>query len=201
MGIFSSLFGGHADETANTTTSSTNTSNTTNSVDSHNVANNTTVNSTSNSTDTLTQDRRMVVDNGGYGVSADNSTIITSNSNNSSVRSSDNHATYNTMTDFGVLGGVVAANKDLAMHTIDVSKVLTQGGQDMVKANFDFLEHIFDSSQGQTSAAIGAVQNASKQAMEQVAAIAAKPLNANDPQRLVILVGLAVVGIAIFTRK
>jgi hypothetical protein len=65
-------------------TASTNTSNT--------YSTNTTTNSTYNTTDTTTQDRRLVTDHG-IGISADASTITTSNSNNQS----DSHNTDNSI--------------------------------------------------------------------------------------------------------
>lgn len=192
---FLNLFGG-GDKSSNSTTSS-NTSNTSSKVDSHNIATNTSVNSTSNNTSTLTQDRRLVVDSGSMGISADNSTIATSNSNNSTT----NNNTYNTTTDYGAVNASIAANTAIAGKAIDVSQAVVSTGRDMMQANIDFLQHVSDGTQAEARAAISEVAAATGNAINQVVGIAAKPLNAQDPQHILVIVGLVVLGAVIFTRK
>lgn len=215
MGLFSLFGSGDSSSSSNATTSNSS-SNTTSSVDSHNVANNTSTNTSSNSTvndtNTLTQDRRLVVDNGGYGVSADNSTISTSNSNNSSSLSMDTgHNTTITNTDYGSVAAAIASNTSLAGKTIDASKYLTDAGAQMLKANISFGQHVTDGgfelatkltedANAEARNAIREVTAASSNALNQVVAIASKPLNAQDPQHVLVIVGLVVVGAVLFSK-
>jgi hypothetical protein len=203
MGLGSWLFGDDESQSTNTTSSS-NSSDTFSSTDSHNVATNTSNNSTSNNTNTLTQDRRLVTDHG-VGVTADNSSVFTTDSGNSwlSTITSDtkNYTTTNTVTDFGAVQAVVASNTSLAGRSFDVSSALARTGAEMMSANLDFLQHINDTSQSAARSAISEVVTATGNALNQVVGIASKPLNANDPQRLVIIVGLCVVGLVFFSKK
>jgi hypothetical protein len=193
------ILGLFSDENDSNSTTSNNTSNTYASSDSHDLAINTSSNSTSNSTNTLTQDRRLVVDNGGYGVSADNSSIFTANSNNST--------TINTSTDYGAIAAAgqlgvtsIAANTALAAKTVDASRYLIGSTADIFSAGLAYAEHLTEGTNAEARNAIREVVAASGNAINQVATVAAKPLDANDPQRLVIIVGLAVVGLVFFSK-
>ncbi|MFL6675881.1 MAG: hypothetical protein ACJ8LG_21640 [Massilia sp.] len=191
-----SLFGVFSGDKSTSSTTSNNDSRNQSWTDSHN----TTSNLSLNTTDTLTQDRRLVVDNGGYGVSADNSTITTANSNNSSSVSTNIDSHNITYTDYGSVAAAIAANKDISGKAIDVSKAVVDNGRQMMQANLDYLQHVGEASLAQSRDAIREVASASSNALNQVVGIAAKPLNANDPQRLVIIVALGVLGVVFFSK-
>lgn len=188
-------------EQSNATTSS-NSSDTNTSNVSTNTTTNTSYNTTDNNTNTVTQDRRLVNDHG-IGVSADASTVLTMDSGNSTNTTTTNNIT----SDMGAVSagmslgmGALQSNRELAMHTVDASKWLSDSGRDMLSANIAYAEHLGDSSQALARSAISEVVAASGNALNQVTAIAAKPLNANDPQRLVIIVALGVVGMVFFSK-
>ncbi|MYM39658.1 hypothetical protein [Duganella qianjiadongensis] len=213
MGLLSFLSGGDSSSSSSSTsTTSINESNTSSSVDSHNTAVNTSTNTSSNSTvndtNTLTQDRRTVIDHG-LGVSADNSSVFTSNSGNSSSTdiSSDSHNVFNTVSDFGGISAGrdiaiagINSNQALASKTVDVSRVFVDQGLDLLNANIAFAEHISDTAAAQTRQSIDQIVASSRDAIGQVTAIAAKPLNAQDPQHILVIVGLVVVGAVLFSK-
>lgn len=206
MGFLSGLFGSGGNETSSNTTSSYSSADTTTSTDSHNVAVNTSSNYSSNATSTLTQDRRLVTDGGATGVTADNSTVTTTMANSNNSYSNDSgHNT--TVTDFGsVAGGLqlgataIAANQALALQTIDASKYMTNSGFDMLKLNMDFAQHVSDSATAEARNAIREVSAASNNALNQVVGIASKPLNAQDPQHVLVIVGMCVIGAVLFSK-
>ncbi|HEX8611939.1 MAG TPA: hypothetical protein VF800_11690 [Telluria sp.] len=219
MGIMSSIFGSaKSNDVLNTSTSSYNSSDVYSTVDSHNVANNTSSNwssnSTSNNTNTLTQDRRLVNDHG-IGVSADNSTVWTADSNNNytstNVRDSNNvftdsrQITNISTTDFGAVeaGNRVAlagiqSNQALAMKTVDAGMFLQKSASDMHQMNLTYSTHMADSAVAEARNAIREVTAATGNAMNQVVGLAAKPLTANDSQHVLVIVGLVVVGVVLF---
>ncbi len=199
MSLFG-IFSGD-DTTSSNATTSNNTSNTKTTNISTNTSTNTSSNSTVNDTSTVSQDRRIATDHG-IGISADASTVLTTNSGNSTTNSNswDNHATYNTLTDYGSVSAAIASNQTLALKTIDASKYLTDAGGDLFKANLDFAQHITDNSQAQARSAISEVVAASTNALNQVVGIASKPLNAQDPQHILVIVGLVVVGAVLFSK-
>lgn len=189
MGIFSS---------DRSTSTSLNTSN--------NISNTTTTNTSSNSTvndtNTLTQDRRTVSDHG-IGISSDNSSVSLFQSGNTT----ENYISNTTSTDHGaVMGGLglanagIASNNSIAGKAIDVSTALAKIGASMQDANIAFLQHVGDQNAASARSAISEVVTATGNALNQIGTIASKPLNANDPQRLVIIVGLAVVGLVFFSK-
>lgn len=189
MGIFSS---------DRSTSTSENTSN--------NISNTTTTNTSSNSTvndtNTLTQDRRTVSDHG-IGISSDNSSVSLFQSGNTT----ENYVSNTSSTDYGSVAAAfglgnlsIQSNNSIAGKAIDVSTALAHIGAEMQDKNISFLQHIGDSNAAAARSAISEVVTATGNALNQVASIAAKPLNANDPQRLVIIVGLAVVGLVFFSK-
>jgi hypothetical protein len=226
MGLFGSLFGSSNESASNATTSS-NASNTTSTVDSHNSAindtnnysSNTSSNSTANNTSTLTQDRRTVTDHG-VSASADNSTVSTMNSGNSSSTTSDttNYTTNTSTTDQGALAagmqlglsGVslgrevglagIASNQVLSLKTVDVGKQFLSVGGDLLAANIAFAQHVSDTAASNTRDEIAQIVSSSRDAMNQVSSIAAKPLNAQDPQHILVIVGLVVVAAVVFSK-
>ncbi len=197
MGIFASIFGGGGNETSSNATTSNNTSNTNTTNTSYSTSSNSTVNDTS----TVSQDRRIATDHG-IGISSDGGAVTTTNSGNSTTNSSsvDNHATYNTMTDYGSVSAAIASNQALALKTIDASRYLTDAGLTLGQSNLDFLQHVSDNNAATARAAVGEVVAASTNALNQVVGIAAKPLNAQDPQHILVIVGLAVVGLVFFSK-
>lgn len=209
MGLIGSLFGSNHESASNATTSN-NISNTSSNVDSHNTAINTTTNSSSNSTvndtNTVTQDRREVVDHG-IGVSADNSSVFTQNSGNSSTSSTDTTNYVTNVSDQGAIkAGLevslagIASNQALALKTVDAGKMFAGTGMDMLKANIAFAQHVSDTAAAETRDSIAQVVASSRDALNQVTTIAAKPLNAQDPQHVLVIVGLVVVGAVLFSK-
>lgn len=211
MGLFGTLFGNSkSNEESHNETTSNNTSNTTSTVDSHNTAvntsNNISSNSTANSTDTLTQDRRTVVDHG-IGVSADNSSVFTTNSGNSVATTNDTTNYVTTVSDQGAIAAGrdlglagIASNQALALKTVDVGKAFVGQGLDLLNANIAFAQHVSDTAAAETRDSIAQVVASSRDAINQVTAIAAKPLNAQDPQHILVIVGLVVVGAVLFSK-
>jgi hypothetical protein len=196
---------GGSSEQSNATTSQ-NSSDTLTTNTSTNTTSNTSFNTTDNNTNTVTQDRRLVTDHG-LAVSADASTVFTTNSGNSNSTTNDIVNNTTTTSDFGAISGgiqlglgALQSNRELAMKTVDASKWLMDSGTELVKSNFDFLQHVTDSSQAEARNAIREVTAATGNALNQVVGIASKPLNANDPQRLVIIVALGVIGIVMFSK-
>lgn len=211
MGLLSFLSGGDSSSSTNATTSN-NTSNTSSSTDSHNTAVNTSTNissnSTANSTSTVTQDRRIVTDHG-ISTNADNSTVFTSNSGNTTSTdiSNDNHSIFNTVSDLGAISAGrdiaiagINSNQALALKTVDVGKQFLTSGSDLLAANISFAEHISDTAAAQTRDSIAQIVSSSRNALDTVTALAAKPMTANDPQHILVIVGLVVVGIVMFSK-
>jgi hypothetical protein len=210
---FLNLFG-DGDKQENSTTN-----NTDGRTQSWNDSHNETSNLTLNDTNTLTQDRRLVND-GGVGVSADSSTVAMTNSGNSSTSTTTSNAftTINTTTDFGsvAIGGDVAkaaikSNQELSLATVDASKYLVNSGASMYRTSLDYAQHLADNqadlalkvtqdANAEARNAIREVVANSNNALTQLMALASKPLDANDPQRVVIIVGLCVVGIVFFSK-
>lgn len=174
-------------------TNSTNTTDYSTKSVSSSTSNNTSTNSTTNNTSTNTQDQRMVNDHG-IGISAAaNSQVTTSDSNNSTTVSNDSHnsTVYNTVSDQGAIaaGAGIAANAITAFttvsdHQIAAGNMLAQSGLDTLKANIDYAKHLSDEN-----------NQLARDAIAQVAQIAAKPLNAQDPQHILVIVGLVVFGV------
>jgi hypothetical protein len=196
--------GGDSEQSNQTTSQNSSDTNVTNT--STNTTSNTSYNTTDNNTSTLTQDRRLVNERG-LGISADDSTLFTMNSGNSTTTTNDITTTNNLLTDFGAISGGIQlglgslqTNRDLAMRTVDASKWMFDSGEHLMEANIGFLQHVGDNNAASARNAISEVVAASGNALAQVASIAAKPLNANDPQRLVIIVALAVVAIVVFRK-
>ncbi len=220
---------------SNTTnqTSNWNSSDTYTATETNNTTTNLSYQTTDNNTNTLTQDRRLVND-GGIGVSADNSTVLTSNSNNTSTVNNNafafdsgntvnSHNTITTVnhsmsTDYGAIAasgqlGVqsVASNQSLSLAAIDASKFLVGTTKDMHNANLSFAQHVSDGGAELAWKLSSAANAESRNAIREVAATAgnmmnslssvvAKPLDANNPQQVIIIVGLCVVGLVFFSK-
>lgn len=239
MGWFN-IFG----KESNTTTSSTSNYNdsrtfseNTSTNTSNNTSNSVSTNTNTDINNTSTQDRRLVNDRG-IGVSADNSTVWTADSNNTTTsnwtqdaslrltddhtfnQANDSHNIFNTVSDFGAVSGglgiaatalgansgvfntaagvltrSISSQENSFLHQLDAGNFLASQGIDMLKANISFAEHLSDSNQALQANAISQIRDASTNAVSQVAAIAAKPLNAQDPQHIIVIVGLVVVGV------
>lgn len=178
---------------AKSETNSTNTTDYSTTSSSNSSSVNTSSNSTTNNTNTNTQDQRMVNDHG-IGISAAaNAQVFTSDSNNSTTNQSDSHnsSIYNTVSDSGAIaaGAGIAANAISAFttvseHQIAAGNLLSKTGLDTLQANITYAQHLSDNN-----------QELAKAAISQVAAIAAKPLNAQDPQHILVIVGLVVFGV------
>lgn len=216
MGLFG-IFSDENNSNSNSTTSS-NTSNTTTTNTSYNTSSNT----SDNRTNTLTQDRRLVND-GGYGVSADNSTVTTFDSGNSWSTSSDsqysnsvdNHSWYNDQSSYnytnimqsdfgaisaakGIADSAIGSNSKLTELMLAATSALANTGQRMFDSNLAYAKHVADQNKTTSEAAISEVKSASANALSQVAAIASKPLDAQNPQHILVIVGLVVFGIYFF---
>lgn len=147
-----------------------------------------------NTTTNVTQDRRLVVDNGGVGVTADNSAV--------SIQ----------MTDFGAVRGaaglaalVSQQGSDTSNHAIDAAVQLGKSGTDMLRLNTDLAAHItsggFDlvkqlNDSGSRLAEQSLAQ--SQAALQVVSQVVTKPLDVSDPSHQLVLVGIAVVGVVAF---
>lgn len=207
-------FGGDSDQQNSTTSRNSSDSYTTNT--STNTTTDTSYNTTDNNTNTVTQDRRTVTDHG-ISVSADASNVTTTNSGNSTDISTDSHnvstvsshtsLTNYTTTDFGAvtaamgLGATaIKSNQELSMATVDASRYLVGTTADLYQAQLDFATHLSEGANAEARNAIREVSAAAGNALNQVVGVVSKPLDANDPQRLVIIVGLCVVGLVFFSK-
>lgn len=177
-------------------------------------------NSTANSTNTNTQDQRMINDRG-VGVSADNGTVFALNtSSNETVNSSrndtsDNHSFWSDSSTYSSTSintgdfGAISAGRDVALGSLNsqqktmdlllaATRDLGKSGMSMIQANLDYATHLSDSNQANSDRVLSQVKNTSENALAQVAAIAAKPLNAQNPQHILVIVGLVVCGVFAF---
>lgn len=94
-----------------------------------------------------------------------------------------------------VLKTMIGSNENVSLHQLDAGNYLAKQGYDMLRANIDYSQHLSDSNAVLQSNAIAQIKSASENAISQVTAIAAKPLNAQDPQHIIVIVGLVVVGV------
>lgn len=128
---------------------------------------------TTNTTNTY-QDRRVVADGGSNVVSADQSTVFITN------------------TDNGAVNAALDANTSVANKALDASTVLAKIGADMAGKTQDVTAQLFAGSQSLAAKAMA--QDSA--ALQMVQALAEKPLTLNDPNRAIVIVGMAVVGVA-----
>jgi len=144
--------------------------------------------SSTNITNTLTQDRRLVVDNGGIGLSTDNSNVTL------------------TMTDHGAIGQAVdlgieaiQAMKANSSDALDASVKLNKTGYDMLRLNTDLAAHLTDAN----SELISQTMEQNRAALQTVASVVSKPLDMNDPKHILVATGIcavAVVAVASFSK-
>ncbi|WP_092976032.1 hypothetical protein [Ralstonia sp. NFACC01] len=138
-------------------------------------------NTTNTTTNTSYQDRRNVADGGSTVVSADQSSVFITNSDQGAIR----------------------AGVDLGTAALDASKALTQAGSHMLDSNIQLTRDLNSSNNSLARDLFANTQNAVESAMAQnqsalqvVQALAAQPGKLNDPNRAILLVGMTVVAIA-----
>ncbi|WP_343724272.1 hypothetical protein [Herbaspirillum huttiense] len=146
-------------------------------------------NTTSNNiTNTLTQDRRLVVDNGGIGISTDNSNV---------TLSMTDHGAINQAVGLGIQA--IQSMQANSSDALDASVRLNKTGYDMLKLNTDLAAHL----SGDNSAIVNSAMAQSQAAMQTVASVVSKPLDMNDPKHILVAAGIcavAVVAVASFSK-
>ena len=149
-------------------------------------------NTTNTTTNTSYQDRRNVADGGSTVVSADQSSVFITNSDQGAIR----------------------AGVDIGTAALDASKALTQAGQHMLDHNINLTRDlasnqsklaldVVDRNQSFASGLFNTAADTERQALAQsnaalqvVQSLAAQPGKLNDPNRAILLVGMTVVAIA-----
>lgn len=129
-------------------------------------------NTTNTTTQTTYQDRRNVADGGSNVVSADQSNVFMTN-------------TYSDQ-------GAIKAGVDLGSKALDTSVVLTQAGGAMLDHNIQLAKDLNSSASNTAASAMAQTQAA----LQVVQSLAALPTKLNDPNRAILIVGMAVVGVA-----
>lgn len=129
-------------------------------------------NTTNTTTTTTYQDRRNVADGGSNVVSADQSNVTMNN----------------TLSDSGAIKAAV----DLGTKAMDTSTVLAQAGGAMLDHNIALAKDLANSTSNTVSGAMAQTQAA----LQVVQSLAALPTKLNDPNRAILIVGMAVVGVA-----
>jgi predicted outer membrane repeat protein len=150
-------------------------------------------------TTTENKAKQTTSDNGGTSLALDNSFASLTNTDNRNYTSNatDNRNFVSNVTTLD--GGAIAAGADVALAAIGSNSyntaLMTQAGVDLAsiftKQNSEVISHANDLS-------LGALAQG-QAALQVVTSLAAKPLDANNPQRAIILAGLAVVGVVAFT--
>lgn len=205
------LGGSSSAENSNSQSSSSNTTttnNTSSSTSDWSYSN--TLNSTNSTTDTLTQDRRLVND-GGVAVSSDGGNVATTNSNNSTNNITDTYSymvdnSYTMMmSDHGAINAArdvqsaaVGSNAKLSEMSLTAGRELANQGMNMLNANIAYARDISRQNVQQQENVMATVKGAFDSALQQVSAIAEKPLNAQNPQHILVIVGLVVFGVFAF---
>lgn len=149
-------------------------------------------NTTNTTTNTSYQDRRNVADGGSTVVSADQSSVFITNSDQGAIR----------------------AGVDLGSAAFDASKALAQAGQSMLDHNINLTRDLasnqsklaLDVVDRNQSFASGLFSNATdleraamaqnQSALQVVQALAAQPGKLNDPNRAIVIVGMSAVALA-----
>lgn len=174
-----SLFGNSGSPSTTNSTSNYN--------DSRTLTENTSTNTSNNTSNvdifSSTQDKRMVNDHG-LAISGDNSTFSLANSGNTTTIDNSSHDTSISSTDYGAVANALQSNT-----------ILGQSAFEMMKANLNWQQHTSDSNAVLNNQAIQQIASASNSAVAQIAAIASKPLNAQNPQHILVIVGLVVFGV------
>jgi len=138
-------------------------------------------NNTTTNTTTTYQDRRNVADGGSTVVSADQSTVFIQNTDQGAINA-------------GAALGLSALdhNANVAGQAIDAAKVLAKTGADMASKTQDVTAQLFAGSQSLAAKAMA--QDSA--ALQMVQSLASLPTKLNDPNRAIVIVGMAVVGVA-----
>lgn len=136
---------------------------------------------TSTTNTTTYQDRRNVADGGSTVVSADQSSVFITNSDQ----------------------GAISAGVNLGTAALDASKALTQAGSHMLDSNIALTRDLNASSNSlardlfaNTQSAVSQASAQEQSALQVVQALAAQPGKLNDPNRAILLVGMTVVAVA-----
>jgi hypothetical protein len=79
--------------------------------------------------------------------------------------------------------------------------MLNNTGASLLQMNADLLSHISDSNDAAFQSALTTIAKSSQDAIDTVASIAAKPINAQDPQHLIVIISIAVVAVVIALHK
>ncbi|KAI3589320.1 hypothetical protein D9X30_4903 [Cupriavidus sp. U2] len=131
-------------------------------------------NTTTTNTTTTYQDRRVVADGGSNVVSADQSNVFITN------------------TDNGAVNAALNSNTTIAGKAIDATTILAKVGADMAAHTQDVTQQLFAGSQALAGKAMA--QDAA--ALQVVQSLASLPTKLNDPNRAIVIVGMSAVAIA-----
>lgn len=138
-------------------------------------------NTTNTTTNTSYQDRRNVADGGSTVVSADQSSVFITNSDQGAIR----------------------AGVDIGNAALDASKALTQAGAHMLDSNIALTRDLNSSSNSlardlfaNTTSAVERASAQEQSALQVVQSLAAQPGKLNDPNRAIVIVGISAVALA-----
>lgn len=138
-------------------------------------------NTTTTNTTTTYQDRRNVADGGSTVVSADQSSVFITNTDQ----------------------GAINAGVTLGGKAMDAATVLTQAGADMLSKNVSLARDLASGSNSLTAQLWSGAQTMAAQsqaqsnaALQVVQSLAALPTKLNDPNRAIQLVGMSAIALA-----